>query len=734
MQSKYTTNELAALWEKPASTILRWADNEKWSGEKRKGRGGGMVWYVCTMPEARRVNLQLRHSCRSAVEDYGKQSREAVNRKARAQALVNVSERGVRKVEAQMCVINAVDRMAEESGLPPTVVMEEFTVMYRKRQAPVPEWVYAVQPKISRCTIRLWKINVEKEGMARLAKQYKKRTPRNLISQSPQLESFLVGMIEEYPHVSGKALFAAAHARFGVHGTAPDPSVKIPSERRMQSWLSRWKKDNEQLYQHILDPDAWRSAHKMALGNASAHVVALNQEWQADSTVCDLILNDGKRHSIIAIIDVYSRRVRFHVSRTSSAAAVASCFRKALLDWGVCDTFKTDNGSDYVSNHMKRIITFLEIDHDICPPFTPEHKPHVERVFKTFLHQHVELMQGYIGHNVAQRKGIEARKSFAERLCKKMLREPEARLELAVSPEELQRVCDAWAEAKYGNAVHGSLDGKTPNQKAAEYTGPVYRIEDERALDVLLLPCPGKNGLRTVSKKGIRLTNKVHGFSLGGHYIGTDLVPLEGRNVLVRMDDTNLGLIRLFDPTTHEYLGKAEHPGLCGWSAEKVRQVAVNAVRNQKAFITKARKQTKAAAKAADVKDIASEILQSAIRQHAEQPARTTPEQTVVFVNKSLEQAVRTFTGDFTPPTEAQQEKAMAKLAQLTQSKPKGFVVPENPSAKMDLWNELYDKITAGESVGEAASSWVLSFSHSPICKASCKLRGIVLPQDIAKK
>lgn len=92
MQSKYATKELALLFDKPIQTILNWAENEKWSGEKRKGRGGGMVWYVCTMPEARRVNLQLRHSCRSAVEDYGKQSREAVNRKARAQALVNVSE------------------------------------------------------------------------------------------------------------------------------------------------------------------------------------------------------------------------------------------------------------------------------------------------------------------------------------------------------------------------------------------------------------------------------------------------------------------------------------------------------------------------------------------------------------------------------------------------------------------------------------------------------------------
>lgn len=728
MQSKYTTNELAALWGKPASTILRWADNEDWRGEKRKGRGGGMVWFICSMPEARRVDLQLRFSCRTAVEGYGKQSRTPVNRKAKAEALTGVPEHGVRKVEVRMGIVNAVNRMIEESDLAPSVVMEEFAVLYRRREAPVPEWFYKVQDKISRCTIRLWMQQSAKGGVRRLAKQHERRAPRNLVAQCPKLEEFLVGMIEEYPHVSGKGLHEAAHGRFGTKGTAPDASIKIPSERRMQAWLKRWKLDNEQLYQHILDPDAWRSAHKIALGDASAHVVALNQEWQADSTVCDLILNDGKRHTIVAIIDVYSRRVRFHVSRTSSAAAVASCFRKALLDWGVCDTFKTDNGSDYVSNHMKRIITFLEIDHDICPPFTPEHKPHVERVFKTFLHQHVELMQGYIGHNVAQRKGIEARKSFAERLFKKMLREPEARLELAVSPEELQRVCDAWAEAMYGNAAHGSLEGKTPNQKAAEYTGPVYRIEDERALDVLLLPCPGQNGLRTVSKKGIRLTNKVYGFSLGGHYIGADLGPLQGRDVLVRMDDTDLGLIRLYDPTTHEYLGKAEHPGLRGWTAKEVRQVAVNAVRSQKAFITKARKQTKAAAKAADVKDIANEILQAAIRRNAKQPARTEPEQTVAFVNKSLEQAARTFTGDFTPPTEAQQEQAMAKLEQLTQPKPKGFAVPEGRQERMEYWRELMDKAALGEAMSEEASHWWFSFAQTYECKAYCKIHGIMLP------
>lgn len=727
MQSRYSTNELATLLNKPVRTILRWADKEKWRGEKRKGRGGGMVWITTRLPEARREQLTFALACRAATETHGKQSGKAANKKA-IQPLDGIPEHGVRKAEARALIVNAVKQACEESTAAPSVVMEDFAALYRKRQAPVPGWVYEALPGVSRCSIRLWMQQSAKGGIRRLAKQHERRAPRNLVAQCPKLEEFLVGMIEEYPHVSGKALHEAAMGRFGPDGKAPDPSVKIPSERRMQSWLRKWKEDNEQLYQHILDPDAWRSAHKMALGDASAHVVALNQEWQADSTVCDLILNDGKRHTIVAIIDVFSRRVRFHVSRTSSAAAVASCFRKALLAWGVCDTFKTDNGSDYVSNHMKRIITFLEIDHDICPPFTPEHKPHVERVFKTFLHQHVELMQGYIGHNVAQRKGIEARKSFAERLFKKMLREPEARLELAVSPEELQRVCDDWAEAKYANTVHGSLDGKTPNQKAAEYTGPVYRIEDERALDVLLLPCPGQNGLRAVGKKGIRLTSKVHGFSLGGHYIGADLGPLQGRDVLVRMDDTDLGLIRLYDPATHEYLGKAEHPGLRGWTAEEVRQVAVNAVRNQKAFITKARQQTKAAAKTADVKDIANEILQAAIRRNAKQPARTEPEQTVAFVNKSLEQAARTFTGDFTPPTEAQQEQAMAKLEQLTQLKPTGFAVPKGRQERMEYWRELMDKAAAGEAMSEEASHWWFSFAQTYECKAYCKIHGIMLP------
>lgn len=95
----------------------------------------------------------------------------------------------------------------------------------------------------------------------------------------------------------------------------------------------------------------------------------LNQRWEIDSTKGDVMLADGKRHNVVAIIDVYSRRPVYHVSRSSSATAVAACLRKALLAWGVPEILVTDNGSDYVSRHIKGALIGLGIEQRIAPPF-----------------------------------------------------------------------------------------------------------------------------------------------------------------------------------------------------------------------------------------------------------------------------------------------------------------------------------------------------------------------------
>ena len=57
-----------------------------------------------------------------------------------------------------------------------------------------------------------------------------------------------------------------------------------------------------------------------------------------------------------------SRRLKLYVSRSSSSSAVATLTRSALLDWGVPEMVVTDNGSDYVSNHIKNVFMALNIE------------------------------------------------------------------------------------------------------------------------------------------------------------------------------------------------------------------------------------------------------------------------------------------------------------------------------------------------------------------------------------
>ncbi len=44
------------------------------------------------------------------------------------------------------------------------------------------------------------------------------------------------------------------------------------------------------------------------------------------------MLSDGQRHVIVGVIDVFTRRMKLLVSRTSSAAAVAALLRRTLLE------------------------------------------------------------------------------------------------------------------------------------------------------------------------------------------------------------------------------------------------------------------------------------------------------------------------------------------------------------------------------------------------------------------
>jgi len=298
---------------------------------------------------------------------------------------------------------------------------------------------------------------------------------------------------------------------------------RLPSLRRLQNWIRRYEEDNPMRMAYLRNRTDYRNRYALALGRADAHVKRVNQLWEIDSSPTDIILDDGRRHAIIGVVDIFSRRALFHVARSSTAKAVASLLRRAILLWGVPQTIKTDNGADYVSAHIKSSLKALGIEQKLCLPGRPQEKPHIERLFHTLQHDLVEALPGFIGHNVAERKAIEEKRHDAQGEGPKPL-----------SPQDLQIFFDRWVEG-YEHRRHASLK-MTPTERARDCRFPITRVENERMLDILLSPM---GGTRQVSKKGIHANSTT--------YWHDALLPYMGRQVMVRLNDEDLGQLYVFD-------------------------------------------------------------------------------------------------------------------------------------------------------------------------------------------
>lgn len=413
----------------------------------------------------------------------------------------------------------------------------------------------AVIPRLAADKLDRWPRQLQRAGLAGLAGRYGNRRGHTLIDQQPQLAVALRSLLVETPHISHVHAHEFLCARY--HGS----DLRLPSLKTVARWITDWKAVNHSLFCKLSDPDRWKSTYQSAIGDASAAIIALNQEWQADSTPADLELADG-RHNLIFLLDVYSRRLKIQVSKTSTAAAIAAVLRRGLLDWGVPETLKTDNGADYVSDHIRRICHTLDIQHHLCAPFTPEGKGHVERHVQTFSHDLLELLPGYIGHNVAERQALRARQQFSDRMGVKG-----SVVKLAHSAADLQAFCDRWCDA-YHDRPHRGLHTQTPNQVVASWHkrgNPIRRIADDRILDILLAPAPSGDGWRVVGK-GDHI--KVDGFG----YNATALALHVGDRVRVMYDETDMGKVYVFDGFGR-FLAIAECPEVAGLDR---RQIAMD--------------------------------------------------------------------------------------------------------------------------------------------------------------
>ncbi|MDQ5987991.1 MAG: hypothetical protein CSYNP_03744 [Syntrophus sp. SKADARSKE-3] len=543
---------------------------------------------------------------------------EEVKRMAKEQGLAKFAElpeARKREAEARYEILAGAYDFIEAGRFRKDEGIRLFSLQYNAGNIELPDWVNDAlkgMRKLDRSTLYRWEKRYNEKGLFGLAGTY--GCHRDGVTQlTDSQKDFVKAMIANHPDVLIPKIMAGLNARFIPQG------LTIPASPVVSRFVRKYRKDNASLLLAMKNPDEWRSRHQFAVGSCSENILRLNQLWEADATPADIMLTEG-RHTAIAVIDVWSRRPKLFIIPTSKAQAIATLIRRCLLDWGVPEVLRTDNGKDFTAGHMKRVLDALEIEQDLCPPFTPEAKPHVERFIQTFSYGIVELLPGYIGHNVAERKAIENRKSFAARLMKKG-----EIIDVKLSAIEFQEICDRWINAIYMNDPHSGLDGMTPALKVRSWTEPVRNIADVRALDILLAPAPKDGGWRTIVKKGVEVNRR--------HYFSMEMAGYEGKRVQALLDHTDLGRIYCFLES-----GEFLCTGLCpDWYGISAQDEAAHIKHKQKQIVAEYRKELKLLAKEHRIETLPEEIL--AYRESLMENIRELPKETTEHTTPALMEA-----------------------------------------------------------------------------------------------
>lgn len=505
----FTAAELAGLPGMPSTdrAIRLRAVKDEWQSQPRK-TGKGSEYHISNLPaETRRALAEQAVADGAHNPTQGAKAMAALlqpekpSKPKSIQQLIALKPAARAKVDARLLILEAAAVF-----LPSYVAISQgemgrdlFVEAYRERTLKLPESVYQTQKPFSKITLRRWQMALDTEGPAALAGNYVRSKPA-ILDKAPDMAQFLTALVVEKPHLARK--WDALHQLVTQYRDMNQLDWEVPSASSLRRYLVKWLAENKVAFTFATNPEGYNNQYRTAVEEMYPWMSRPNDVWEFDSSPVDAMLIDG-RHSIIAVIDVYTRRVRLLVAKSSSSEGICLLLRKTLLSWGTLNengVMRTDNGSDYVSSRVMSICSLLDINVSRSNPYSGWEKPFVERFFRTLSHNMIELLPSYVGHNVADRSVIEARKSFAKRLEEK--RKPEADKEiynLAMTQGELQTLLDSWLEAYYHNRKHSSL-GMSPNEKYQQARYSPRAVTDDSALDLLL----NHLGEATVSKGFIK--------------------------------------------------------------------------------------------------------------------------------------------------------------------------------------------------------------------------------------
>ncbi|MAI62441.1 MAG: hypothetical protein CBB87_08195 [Micavibrio sp. TMED27] len=686
------------------------ADRENWTTRIRKGSGGGKEYHSSSLPEEAQIALVERLIGTEAINKLSMFS-TAIETQKEKQKFTNDDRRN-----AKIIIVGLFDKFRASSGLKILAAEQPFLKFYKAQAADknstfVPNWVAEIYPEFSIPTLRLWRQKRNSDASFKnLTSKYGNRKGTGVLdrAENGEVAEYIAALITSKPHLTSGHVRDFIRSRFGQElnvfnsKTGTNELKPLPEISTFKRHIAKWKNENEDVLLKLTNPDGFKNKHQVSFGKADAGVTRLNQRWEIDASPVDALCTDG-RYNLYAIVDVYSRRSMFMVSKTPCTEASLLIIRKAIMEWGVPEVIKTDNGADFISKRFQTALIALGIEQETCSPFSPEQKPFVERVIGTLQRDVMPVLPGFVGHSVADRKKIEASKAFSIRLGEK----DKDAFAIQMSSEQLQSHLDDWASHKYERTTHSAL-GTSPCDKANQWQGAIKSISNERALDLLLAPIASGEGWRTVSKKGIRVER--------GSFIAPELALHIGKQVFVRHDPSDMGLIYVFDQEEN-FICEAFDPERRGIDRN---QVSAMAKEKKKADIKEKTKEIKRLARSIKPENMIDDYL----RHHIEESDNVAhfPKPKEKHTSKALEEAgIATSTPETkieTRLTDRQKNEHQKLVAELSQPKPIVINALDTREGRFKRALNLEERVKNNTRISSEDHQWLEGYKTLPEYRA----------------
>lgn len=643
----------------------------------RAGRegGGGTEYHIDNLPLSARVAFAARHF-RIDPADLRPATAEGDGLSAKAR----------QTRDARIVLVRLADRFRKDQHLSIAAADALFSDLFNASLMELPAWITGCVDSLSSRSLARWRTRrADPKGLGFDPAAARRGTGQLDRAMDGRVKTYILAAIAKKPFIRAKEIRNLVAETFGSDFT-------VPPLRTFQQTLKAWRETYRNELQYLTDPDGYRSKTEFALA-VSARADRLNEVWQIDASPADVMLKEG-RHSIYMAIDVFSRRTKVLATKTPRASGVGLLTRKCLTAWGVPERIKIDNGSDFAAHATQRLFAALYIDVDFSKPYSPKEKGMVERVIGTF-QRDLSGLPGFIGHSVADRKKIENRKAFAARMGADEAELFEVDMDLA----EFQSWCDDWSDSIYAHTSHEGLGRRTPFEVATSFTGEVRRIENLAALDILLAPVPGKDGLRTVTKTGVRIE--------GAHYLPDTVMP--GTTVFCRMDPADLGRILLFEEDGETYLGDAVCPELAGLDpVETIQKVKAAQKAHLNAGIADIRK---------EMRKIGPRAIANAMRNQANRasanllafPQRSTTVETPVLA-AAADASRPAQPADLSTRAAELHSQMLAEFPQASASAPASTKIARLPETREQRFRRAIDlqkRVTAGEALPAEELIWL---------------------------